>query len=78
MNTFRKPVLARKPLVVLALVPGGNFIGKQPFKYVFAKLQVEMERNFCQRHFLSYQKRISHLDVFIILQLSGSVGLQPK
>ena len=44
-------------LVVLALVyyflqvTRRNFIGKQPFKYVFAKLQVKMERIFCQKFF---------------------------
>ena len=44
----------------------------QPFKYAFAKLVVKMESNFQQRFFLSYQKRISLMDVFIILQLSAN------
>ena len=47
-------------------------MGSKPFNYVFAKLQVKIERNFSQNFLLCYQKRISPVDIFIIVQLSAN------
>ena len=53
------------------LVTRGNFIKKYPFKYVFAKFRWKWKEN-STGVFLSYQKRISPVYFFKILQVSAN------
>ena len=52
-----------------------NFIGKSTFKYIFAG---KNEKKLLAEIFLSYQKIIFLMDVFLILQLSRNVRLPRK
>ena len=62
---LRKPVLVRKYLIhlfwdwFLTLSFFLSYIGNWPFKYVVAKLQVKMERNFCLKRFYVIKKESS-------------------
>ena len=69
-------------LIVLELVyysflqaTRGNFIGRSTFKYIFAG---KNEKKLLAETFLSYQKIIFLMDVFLILQLSRNVRLPRK
>ena len=58
-----------------------SFIKVFPFKYAFAKGAGENWKELLPELFLSYQKRISLMDVFLILQISANdfrVGAKGK
>ena len=80
-KVFRKPVLIRKSLFHLFwhwFLTLSFLQRKLTIQICFCKVAGENGKKLLPETFLSYQKRIFPMDLFIILQLSRSVRLRRK
>ena len=75
---LRNPVLVRKSLFHFFLLFLSFLHRKLAIQICFCKVAGENGKKLLPETFLSYQKRIFPMDLFIILQLSRSVRLRRK
>ena len=75
---LRNPVLVRKSLFHFFLLFLSFLHRKLAIQICFCKVAGKNGKKLLPENFLSYQKGISAMDIFIILQLSRSVRLRRK